>query len=596
MRNRRLFWQVFLAYLGITVGLILVSGLYASFRLRDLYLDQKDAQLEAAARACQVPIGDFTDARARPAVQAICKEIGTSLGMRVTVVLPSGEVIGDSSESPEFMESHLGRPEIQEAFQGSVGRETRFSATLRKEMRYVAVPVDRGGAVVAVVRTSLPIQSLGQTLHAVYSQIAVAGLVAVVLAAAASFALARTIARPLEVLRSGVGQFARGELHHRLPVSGAEEVRMLAESMNRMAEQLDQRIQTIISQENERQAVLSSMEEGVLAVDETARILNLNATGGALLGVDPGTARGRLVHEVVRKPSLLEFVERTLSSATPVEEDFELRGAEARWLHAHGTLLHDAQNRKMGALIVVHDVTRLRHLENVRRDFVANVSHELRTPITSIKGFVETLLAESLEDKENSLRFLRIVLKQVNRLDEIIQDLLILSRVERGAEEQTIQLELEPLDNVLRSAAEMCEKRAADKQITVEVQCPEELTARINAPLLEQAVVNLIDNAVKYSDAGATVRVTGCQQGDSAVIRVEDEGCGIEAKHLTRLFERFYRVDRARSRELGGTGLGLAIVKHIVAAHRGLVRVESTLGRGSTFFIHLPTVSPTAAG
>jgi two-component system phosphate regulon sensor histidine kinase PhoR len=208
---------------------------------------------------------------------------------------------------------------------------------------------------------------------------------------------------------------------------------------------------------------------------------------------------------------------------------------------------------------------------------------------------VETLLHENLEDKDNSLRFLGIVLKQVNRLDEIIQDLLMLSHVERGTEEQTIQLEIELLDGVLRSAVEMCEKRAGDKQITIQVECPEELTARINAPLLEQAVVNLVDNAIKYSEARATVRVTGSQPPEGVAIRVEDEGCGIEAKHLPRLFERFYRVDRARSRELGGTGLGLAIVKHIVAAHKGAVRVESTIGRGSTFTILLPTAGPDPA-
>jgi two-component system phosphate regulon sensor histidine kinase PhoR len=473
--------------------------------------------------------------------------------------------------------------------EGAVGRSTRVSATTREEMRYVAVPLAHGDDVVAVLRSAMPIRTFGQTLHSLYWRIALGGLIAAVLVAAASLAVARRIARPLETIRAGADRFARGQLHHRLPISGAEEVRMLAHSMNEMAEQLDQRIQTIISQENERQAVLASMDEGVLAVDQGGTILNLNDAGGKLLGVDPAKVRGRIVHEVVRKSSLLEFVERTLASHAAVEEDFELRGPENRWLRAHGTVLHDAQKRNMGALIVLHDVTRLRHLENVRRDFVANVSHELRTPITSIKGFVETLLHENLADRENSLRFLHIVLKQVNRLDEIIQDLLTLSRVERGTEEQTIELAPEPLAGVLRSAVEMCEKKAAEKQISVEIICPDELTAPVNGPLLEQAVVNLVDNAIKYSEPQATVRVAASEQLGEVTIRVQDEGCGIEAKHLPRLFERFYRVDRARSRELGGTGLGLAIVKHIVAAHKGSVTVESTVGRGSTFTIRLPS-------
>jgi two-component system phosphate regulon sensor histidine kinase PhoR len=212
----------------------------------------------------------------------------------------------------------------------------------------------------------------------------------------------------------------------------------------------------------------------------------------------------------------------------------------------------------------------------------------LKTPITSIKGFVETLLHEQLEDKENSLRFLNIVLRQVNRLDAIIGDLLMLSRLERGAEEQTVQLQREPLREVLHAAVEMCAQKAADKQIRLDLECPDDLQAEINAPLLEQAVTNLIDNAIKHSEAGAAVRIAAAREGAEVLVRVADQGCGIEAVHLPRLFERFYRVDHARSRELGGTGLGLAIVKHIVGAHRGTVTVESTVGRGSTFCLHLP--------
>ena len=265
---------------------------------------------------------------------------------------------------------------------------------------------------------------------------------------------------------------------------------------------------------------------------------------------------------------------------------------EERWLHAHGTALHDARGQKIGVLIVLHDVTRLRHLENVRRDFVANVSHELRTPITSIKGFVETLLDDGLDDQANAMRFLGIVLRQVNRLDAIINDLLLLSRIERGNEDQRIETDAEPLVQVLQVAQETCEKKAQDKSIQIAVDCPCDLVAKINAPLLEQAVINLIDNAIKYSEAGATVRVTAAREQSSAVIRVIDNGCGIAANHLPRLFERFYRVDKARSRELGGTGLGLAIVKHIMTAHQGSVQVESAVGRGSTFTLRFPLSLP----
>ncbi len=588
MRSFRLLWQVFFGYLAVTVALLLALGLYASLHARQFYLAQKAAELEAGARLCEAQVGGLIQHAATKELQSACERLGRALAMRITVILPGGQVVGDSAENPAFMENHRNRAEVREALGGRLGRRTRFSTTLAEERMYVAIPLRRDGAVAAAIRASFSVQTMAQTLHAVYWRIAGAALVAAVFVAVASLLVARAIVRPLETIRAGAERFSRGELEHRLPAQGALEIRMLAQSLNAMAEQLDQRIQTIVRQQNEHQGVLASMNEGVMAVDLRGRILNLNGTCARLLGIEVDKVRGRMVHEVVRKSNLLSFIERTLLNAEPVEAEFELSGAENRWIHAHGTALHDARDERIGTLVVLHDATRLRRLESIRRDFVANVSHELRTPITSIKGFVETLVHENLEDREQSLRFLAIVLKQVNRLDAIIEDLLLLSRIERGAEEQTVELADECLVDVLRSAVEMCQKKAAEKQIGLEVACPAGLVAKINAPLLEQAVVNLIDNAVKYSPNNGAVRITAEQRGGELVIGVEDAGCGIAPKHLPRLFERFYRVDKARSRELGGTGLGLAIVKHIVTAHKGSVQVESTVGKGSVFFIHLP--------
>jgi len=590
MRRLRLLWQIFFAYLGIAVVLILLLGLYAAYKVRGFYLHEQAAELENGARVCEARVADLLRVQKWAQVETACKELAGRLSMRITVILPSGKVVGESSQEPESLESHRDRPEIVEAMSGSVGQSRRFSTTRGEELMYVAVPVLEGGEVAAAIRTSFPIRTLAHTLHTIYLRIIVAGLAAGALVAAASLAVARRISRPLEAIRSGAERFARGELEHRLIASGPEEVRMLAESMNDMARQLHQRIQTIVGQENEHKAVLSSMEEGVLALDPGGTILSLNQACARMLKLEPERVRGRLVHEVVRKADLLEFVDRTLSGSAPVEEDLQWPGTE---LHAHGAVLRDAQRRTIGALVVLYDATRLRHLERVRRDFVANVSHELRTPITSIKGFVETLLAENLEDKETALRFLGIVLKQADRLDAIIQDLLALSRVEKGAEAHSIELAPQRIGEVLRAAAEMCQKKAADRRIAVEIQCPEDLAAAVNPPLLEQAVVNLLDNAIKYSEPGGSIRLAASQEAADVVIRVEDHGCGIEPRHLPRLFERFYRVDKARSRELGGTGLGLAIVKHIVAAHRGTVEVQSTVGQGSTFSIRLPAAAGT---
>jgi two-component system phosphate regulon sensor histidine kinase PhoR len=420
-------------------------------------------------------------------------------------------------------------------------------------------------------------------------------LLAVLLTAVASSWVARRLAGPLGDLRQGAECLARGDLQHRWDGSDTEEIDRLAAALNRMAEQLDERFRTILRRHSEYEAMLSSMEEGVLAVDNDGTILSANGACARLLEAGAAPMRGRPIYEVLRKPSLVRLVETALASPSPVDEDLRCYGPEERWLSAHGTALTDAQDSRIGALVVLHDTTRLRHLENVRRDFVANVSHELRTPITSIKGFVETLLDDGLEDPARALRFLGIVLRQVNRLDAIIQDLLLLSRIERGAEDQMIERGSESLREVLQSAAEMCQRKADGKSVCLRVDCPEDLLGRINGPLVEQAVMNLVDNAVKYSEAGSAVQIEGGRENGNLVIRVRDKGCGIAPQHQPRLFERFYRVDKARSRELGGTGLGLAIVKHIVAAHQGSVAVESVPGQGSTFTLRLPDAAPPPA-
>ena len=490
---------------------------------------------------------------------------------------------------PRDMDNHGSRPEILEALGGKVGRSQRYSSTEQEDRIYVAVPLMHGDSPIAVVRTSLPAHRVDS--HAWASSATeslIAALIGILLHAMITLVISRRMSRPLEEIKAGAERFAAGDLGHRLRVMDSVEIGTLAETMNRMAEQLDERIQTVLRQQNEREAMLSSMEEGVLAINNEGTILSLNKACATLLGEEPARLQGRSVYEVIRKADLLKFIESALASASPVEGEIQIRGAQDRWVSAHGTVLHDSQRGKIGVLIVLHDVTRLRHLEEVRRDFVANVSHELRTPITSIKGFIETLVDGAFEDKENAHRFLQIMLRQVNRLDAIIGDLLMLSRIERGSEEQLIELAPESIRGVLQAAIEMCEKKATDKAVKIELVCPEDLTGEINAALLEQAVVNLLDNAIKYSNSEAVIEVRAACEGAELVIRVKDQGCGIDAQHLPRLFERFYRVDKARSRELGGTGLGLAIVRHIALAHRGSVSVESTVGVGSTFCLRLP--------
>ncbi len=588
MRRRRLFWQI--AWKSFSIALLIagVVGAYVARREGDSYEELAWSKLETAADACVFRLAGTWTAGVPPQLADICRESSERLGVRVSIILPTGKVIADSGEDPAVLDNHRERPEVVCALAGGTGRSTRPSASRQEAYMYVAMPLRCEDRIVAVVRTAQPLALLAAGLRTLHAEIVAVGLFVVLAITAGSLLATRRMVRAINEIRCGADHLARGQWKYRLPDDPVEEIGMLAESLNTMAAQLDERIQRILRQQSEHQAMLSSMEEGVMAVDRSGTVLSVNDPCAGLLRVEADKLRGRNIYEVLRKPDLLKFIENAQASPKSLDGDLRFFSPEERWLHAHGTALHDVRGQKIGVLIVLHDVTRLRHLENVRRDFVANVSHELRTPITSIKGFVETLLEDGLDDPANAMRFLGIVLRQVNRLDAIINDLLLLSRIERGGEDQRFETGAEPLAQVLQVALEACEKKAQDKSIRIDVDCPPDLVAKINAPLLEQAVINLIDNAIKYSDAGATVRVTAAQEPPAVVIRVMDNGRGIAANHLPRLFERFYRVDKARSRELGGTGLGLAIVKHIMTAHQGSVHVESTVGRGSTFMLRLP--------
>jgi two-component system phosphate regulon sensor histidine kinase PhoR len=590
MHRKRLIWQLFPSQLLITIIALLVAAGYGAYSLRAFQLAQTGAGLEARARLTQEHVLVLLEKGDLSALQAFCTSAGKDSATRLTVIAVGGEVLADSDEEPGRMENHADRPEIIAALAGRPAPSLRFSHTLQEKMMYVAIPLVQGGKTRGVLRTAIPVTFIDSALREIFLKIVWGCLLVALLVALVAWFIARRITKPLEEMRRGAERFADGAFAIKLREEGAEEVASLARALNAMADQLDGRIKTIALQHSQLQAVFSSMVEGVITVDTEERILDINQAGARLLNLDPDKLRGKNALVAVRNLALQRFISQALASAKPIEGEIDLtdREGQEKYFYAHGTRFQEASKMTGGAIIVINDVTNLRRLENMRRDFVANVSHELKTPITSIEGFAETLLDGALDTPEDARRFVEIIAKQSKRLHAIIEDLLALSRLEQDQEHAELVLTEEKITHPLRRAIETCTLKAAEKKISLELEVPDGLSAGINSPLLEQAITNLIVNAIKYSDEGGKVLVRARErEGEKIAIEVQDFGAGVAPQHLPRLFERFYRSDAARSRKLGGTGLGLAIVKHIVQAHGGEVGVTSEVGKGSTFTILL---------
>ena len=587
-KKKPLLWHLFPSYALIILVSVVAVTWYASASLKSFFLQQTAADLKARALLFERQADKYFSPLDENRIDELCKQAGEAAGTRITVILRSGKVVGDSMEAPRRMDNHRDRPEIVSARTRTVGSSTRHSRTLNRKMMYVAVPVKKENRLVGYIRTAIGVETIDIALREVRLRIALSALAIAIFGAILSFLAARRIAGPIKEIEKGAQCFARGELDCRVPISNLTEIGSLSETLNQMAGELQDRIHTITAQKNELEAVLSSMVEGVLAVDMDEKIMSMNHAAAQFFGCQAKAAVGRSIQEVVRNTDLQRFVRKALSGEARVEQDIALFSEGERIFDAHGTPLRGAGERREGTLIVLEDVTRLRRLENIRKDFVANVSHEIKTPITAIKGFVETLGDGAMEKPEDAKRFLGIIEKHVDRLEAIIEDLLSLSRIEQEAEKEEILLANHPIRDVLASAIQVCQPKAKKKKVTISLSCSDDLRAEINTTLLEQAVVNLLDNAIKYSHVDSEIKVSAKQNDQDIRIHVRDQGIGIEKQHLPRLFERFYRVDKARSRKLGGTGLGLAIVKHILQVHRGSVDVDSVPGKGTTFIISLP--------
>jgi len=581
-------------FVGIST---LVAGLYLSQGLERVAVESVEARLGTAVRVLHDEARTALGAGAQAgSAQAFAERVARPTAARVTLIAPGGRVVADSERNPEgvaSMENHAGRPEVRAALAGGLGRDVRRSTTVGAPLIYVAAPVTNAGRIVAVLRLAAPVEAATPAYESLRAVMLTGGGIALLVAFAIGLFVASRVTRPVVEMQDVARQMSEGNFEVRASVRSPDEIGTLGRSLNVMAGRLREKIGDLEREQAKATAVLDAMVEGVIATDGHDHIILINERARVLFGLGRARAERLPLLEVIRNVDLHDVLgeSRLVADGAVVSREIKLSEPSGRVLQVHAVPLRFTGEAR-GVVMVLHDITELRRLEQVRTEFVANVSHELRTPLTAIHGYLETLLDGALEEPENARRFLEIVFRHTERLGRLTDDLTDLSNIELGR----ISLRLDPTSvaDVADSVLAIIAPRAVTGQVTVEAKLPAGLPEVVaDRDRLAQILINLVDNAVKYTPKGGRVWLEGRVREPGVVeVAVCDTGTGIPKADLPRLTERFYRVDKARSRELGGTGLGLAIVKHLVLAHGGELNIDSELWKGTTVRFTLPAAPP----
>jgi len=579
----KIFSRIFTTNLFIISVVVILFLWLFNFYFTSFYYLEKESDLESRAILFSKLLGTYTDFRDVD-LSLICKELKQDTKTRYTVINKNGSVLGDSDENPKSMDNHLSRPEVLDANNGKIGTSIRYSNTVKEKMLYLAILQNINGEQI-IIRTSVPLNSLKSNISLLTSEIIKSSIYILIATLGISLFISRKIANPLEKMVVNAMAFSKGEFQSRIKSSNTIEINSLAKSLNIMATQLDERIKLITLQKNENDAILASMAEGLVAVDYSNKIIKTNDFFRDLFELK-GRAVGLDINNVIIDKKFLKFYKDLTNHKNIDNKEVTIDNIKNKTILCSATMLKDQEDNFIGHVIVVNDITKLRNLEKVRQEFVANVSHELKTPITALKGYVETL--KDVDNDEDKNYFLNILDKQTSRMNSIINDLLELSRLEESVDKGDIEIFENNILDLVNDAINECEYAANKKQIKLHINCRSSIIFNLNKRLIQESVVNLIYNAIRYSDNEKIVKVDVKIISNNLHISVKDKGIGIPKNELDHIFKRFYCVDKSHSKATGGTGLGLSIVKHIMNLHSGKVVVESNVGKGSNFTLIIP--------
>jgi len=579
----RIVVKLTLTLVGFVAMSTLVAGLYLGRALDRFAVSSLESRLVTAGRLLHDEARGFIARGDAAALAAFVRRAARPTESRVTVIAPDGVVLADSDIPPGDLgrlDNHRERPEVRAALDGRVGRDLRSSASVHAKLLYVALPVRDGERVVGVVRLALPLAAVTSSYDQINRVMLAGGLVALAVAFGIGLFVAGRVTRPVVEMQAIARKMSEGQFAVRAPVRSEDELGALGRALNVMVQRLREQIQNLEAERAKATAILDGMVEGVVAVDGQECILLMNERARAMFGVGHGRGEGKPFLEVIRNADLHEIFRSGRTAGGVFRREVRVVHPADRTLRVSAVPLRFT-GEDPGLVLVMDDVTELRRLEQVRTEFIANVSHELRTPLTAIQGYLETLLGGALDEPEHARRFVEIAFRHTERLGRLLNDLTDLSNIELG--KVSLRLAPTPLRPVVDSVLELVAAKARDGEVTVTADVSDAMFVQADHDRLVQILINLVDNAVKYTPAGGAVTVRARPTAEGRIeVSVSDTGIGIPRADLPRITERFYRVDKARSRELGGTGLGLAIVKHLVLAHGGDVAIDSEEGRGTT--------------